>query len=308
MNAPDVFRLLMLAAIWGASFVWMRVAVPEFGPVALTAIRAAGGALVLVPLVGWRPLWRALRAHPVAMLAVGVFGIALPYACLSFASQQVPAAITSLINATTPIFAALVAMVWLGQATSGGRWLGFLIAFAGVALVVTGKGSVDGSTAFGFWSLAACLLAAASYGTAANLMRRYLSGVNPVVLAAGSQMVATAMLAGPAAATWPAVFPGASAWIAAGMLAVLCTGFANAIYFQLVQRAGASSATTVTFLIPAFAATWAHLFLGEPITVELLVGGTTILVGCALATGLLPIRPAFGLALRLFRERRSTGL
>lgn len=308
MNAPDVLRLLMLASIWGASFVWMRAAVPEFGPVVLTAIRAAGGALVLVPLVGWRPLWRALQAHPVAMLKVGVTGIALPYACLSFASQQVPAAITSLINATTPIFAALVAMVWLGQATSGGRWLGFLIAFVGVALVVTGQGGTDGSADFGFWSLAVCLLAAASYGTAANLMRRYLSDVNPVVLAAGSQMVATVLLAGPATATWPAVFPSASGWIAAGMLAVLCTGFANAIFFRLVQRAGASSATTVTFLIPAFAATWAHLFLGEPVTAELVLGGATILLGCALATGLLPIRPAFGLALRMLRERRITGL
>lgn len=306
MTPRDVFMLLVLAAIWGASFVWMRVAVPEFGPVALTTIRAAGGALVLVSLVGWPPIWRALKAHPLALVAVGVFGIALPYACLSFASQQLPAAVTSLINATTPIFAALVAMVWLGQATRGGRWVGFLIAFVGVAVVVAGKGGVGDATALGSWSLAACLIAAASYGTAANLMRRYLSEENPVVVAACTQMVATLILVVPAGSTWPAVFPGASAWFAALTLAVLCTGFANAIYFQLIQRTGASSATTVTFLIPAFAATWAHLFLGEAITVEVVSGGALILAGCAMATGLLPMRSVLGLVFRRLRERQTT--
>lgn len=308
MTGPDACRLLLLAAIWGASFVWMRVAVPEFGPWALTAIRAAGGALVLVPLVGWQPIRRALSVHPLALLAVGVFGIALPYASLSFASQQVPAAVTSLINATTPIFAALVGMFWLGQATSRGRWLGFLVAFFGVALVVTSKGGVSGASALDPWRLAACVIAAASYGMAANLMRRYLSETNPVVVAACTQMGASFLLLAPAGSTWPGVSPGTSAWFAAVMLAVLCTGFANAIYFRLVQRAGASSATSVTFLIPAFAATWAHLFLGEAITVELALGGALILGGCALATGLLKMRPVLGLIHRRLRERQDTGV
>jgi drug/metabolite transporter (DMT)-like permease len=125
------------------------------------------------------------------------------------------------------------------------------------------------------------------YGLSASLTKRHLSGVPPLAVAAGSQLAAAVVLALPAAWWWPAVAPPPLAWLTTAMLAVLCTGLAYLLYFRLIAHIGPANAIAVTFLIPAFAVLWGWLFLGEALTPTMLLGCAVILVGTALATGLL---------------------
>ncbi len=140
-------------------------------------------------------------------------------------------------------------------------------------------------------AIGACLLATASYGYGGNFTKKYLSGVSPLALATGSQLSAAIVLAVPAGLQRPATVPSATAWISLALLAVLCTGVAYILYFRLIARTGPTNAAAVTFLIPAFAAAFGWLFLGEAITPAMLIGGVVILAGTALAMGLLPRAP-----------------
>jgi drug/metabolite transporter (DMT)-like permease len=140
--------------------------------------------------------------------------------------------------------------------------------------------------------IAACLVAAVLYGIAANFSRRFLSGVSPLALAAGSQLSAAAVLLLPALWAWPATPPSAAAWLSAGALAVACTALAYVLYFRLIEHAGAANAMSVTLLIPAFAMAWGWIFLGERPTASMLLGCAVVLLGTALSTGMvtLPLR------------------
>jgi drug/metabolite transporter (DMT)-like permease len=135
--------------------------------------------------------------------------------------------------------------------------------------------------------IAACLAAALMYGFSANFTRRHLAGVAPMALATGSQLGSVLVLALPAASHWPAHNPGSTPWAAALALALVCTGVAYILYFRLISRVGPTYAMSVTYLVPAFAAFWGWVVLGEAITPAMLVGCAVILLGTALTTGVL---------------------
>jgi drug/metabolite transporter (DMT)-like permease len=294
MTRRDTADLLLLAALWGASFLFMRLGAAEFGPVALAFVRVAGAALLLVPLMLLKRQSGAWRTHGLAIAGVGIVNSALPFLLYAVAALALTTALLSVFNATVPIWGALIAWLWLKDKLSASRWLGLAIGVAGVVGLGWGKadfatGEHGVSAAIG---LAACLAATALYGLGANASRRWLQGVPPLALAAGSQAAATLVLVVPAALWWPAVNPGAKAWAAAIALSVLCTGLAYVLFFRLIARTGAATATSVTFLIPAFALLWGFLALGEVPTGTMLAGCAVILLGTALATGLLrwPLR------------------
>jgi drug/metabolite transporter (DMT)-like permease len=294
MTRRDIVDLLLLAAIWGASFLFMRLGAAEFGPVALAFVRVAGAALLLVPLMLLKRQSGAWRTHGLAIAGVGIVNSALPFLLYAVAALALTTALLSVFNATVPIWGALIAWLWLKDKLSASRWLGLAIGVAGVVGLGWGKADVAAgehgvSAAIG---VAACLAATALYGLGANVSRRWLQGVPPLAVAAGSQAAATLALVVPAALWWPAVNPGATAWAAAIALSVLCTGLAYVLFFRLIARTGAATATSVTFLIPAFALLWGFLALGEVPTGTMLVGCAVILLGTALATGLLrwPLR------------------
>ncbi len=291
MTRQSAFELVLLAALWGASFLFMRLGAHEFGPLALAFLRVTGALLMLLPLLAWRGQTAALRGAWRAIAAVGLMNSALPFALFALAALVLSTALMSVFNATTPIWGALVAWLWLGERLTPSRWLGLAIGVAGVLALSWGKadlrpGEHGVSAAVG---IAACLLASVLYGVAANLSRRYLQGVPPLAQAAGSQLAASIGLAGPALAAWPAVMPGPTAWLAVVALAFLCTGLAYLLYFRLLVRAGATQAMSVTFLIPAFALLWGWLLLGERPTPGTLAGCVVILLGTALATGLVTL-------------------
>jgi drug/metabolite transporter (DMT)-like permease len=283
VRGRDLADLVALAALWGASFLFMRVAVPEFGPLPLMAVRCAIGAAFLVPLLAWRGEPRTLLAEAPRLAAVGVLNSALPFALFAYATLTLTAGYTSLLNATAPLWGAVVAAAWLGERPGRARLAGLAIGFAGVLLLVRGRVSFaaggDGP------AIAAALAATLCYGIAASYTRRRLSHVDPLANATGSQVFAALALALPAAATWPASAPGARAWAAAIALGVACTGLAYVLYFRLIARTGPARAMTVTFLVPLFGIAWGAVFLGEPVTPAMLAGGAVILLGTALAAG-----------------------
>ncbi len=291
MTRRDLAELMLLGALWGASFLFMRTGAAEFGPVALVFVRVTGASLLLLPLLAWRGETAALRQRWRAIAVVGVVNSALPFLLFMIAALVLGVGLMSVLNATVPIWGALVAGLWLGERLDAGRWLGLAVGVAGVAALSWGKADFQAgehgvSAAAG---IAACLAASVLYAIAANFSRRYLAGVPPMAVAAGSQTAAALAMLLPALWTWPAVNPGASAWGGAAALAVGCTALAYVLYFRLIAHAGAANATSVTFLIPGFAMLWGWLFLGEVPTAGMLAGAGVILLGTALATGVVKL-------------------
>jgi drug/metabolite transporter (DMT)-like permease len=297
MKTRDLGDLLLLAAIWGSSFLFMRIAVPAFGPVALAFGRVAGAALCLLPLLVLRGEWPVLRQRWRAMLLLGLTNSALPFLCFGYAVYTLPAALAAIFNAATPLFTALIAWAWLGDPLNRWRSLGLLLGFAGVAGLALVKSLSTGTLGHlqfdipTLLAIVACLAGTLMYGHAASYAKRYLQGVPSMVMAAGTQAAAAAALAVPAALTWPAVNPGQRDWLAVLALAVLASALAYILYFRLISRVGPTGASSVTFLVPVFAALWGYLFLGEAVTLPMLLGGAVILAGTALVLGLLPRRP-----------------
>lgn len=295
MKPADMAELAALAAIWGASFLFMRLGAGEFGPVALAAVRVAGAALVLLPLLAWRGQFDELRRHWRALLVVGLTNSALPFLCFSYAALSISAGLSSIFNASTPLWGAVIAWLWLRDRPALPRIAGLAIGFAGVIGLAWEKASFKPGGSG--WAIVACLAAALCYGLAASYTRKRLQGVPPMVVAAGSQLSAALLLALPALWWWPAQMPSGRAWAMVALLAVLCTGLAYLMYFRLIAHVGASNAIAVTFLIPAFAVLWGWLFLAEPLTGAMAAGCLVILIGTALATGVLaprlprPLRP-----------------
>ena len=290
MKPSDIAELFALAALWGGSFIFMRLGAGEFGALPLAWLRVAGAALVLLPLLMARRELGDLRAHWKPILVVGITNSALPFACFAYAALTISAGLSSIFNAATPLFGAVIAWWWLKDRLGTPRVIGLAIGFAGVVWLAFGKASVHADAQGSATGLAvlACIAASASYGFAANFTKRHLTGVRPMAVAAGSQLGAAAVLALPAWWAWPAANPGAAAWVMVSVLAVACTGIAYVMYFRLIAHVGPAKAITVTFLVPAFAVAWGALFLGERPTALLLAGSAVILAGTALATGLLP--------------------
>lgn len=299
MTRRDTIDLLLLAAIWGASFLFMRLGAAEFGPVALAFVRVAGAAALLLPLLwlrgqgglrGLRGIWRTQRREQsLAIVGVGIVNSALPFLLYAVSALVLTTALMSVFNATASIWGALIAWLWLKEKLTPLRWLGLAIGVAGVVGLSWGKADLRAgehgiSAAVG---VAAALAATWLYGFGANVSRRWLQGVPPLAVAAGSQSAATLALAVPAALFWPTVNPSSTAWAAALALSLLCTGLAYILYFRLLARTGAANAMSVTFLIPAFALFWGYVALGEVPTGAMLAGCAVILLGTALATGLL---------------------
>jgi drug/metabolite transporter (DMT)-like permease len=291
MKARDIRELLLLGALWGASFLFMRMGAADFGPLALVFVRVGGAALVLLPVLLWRGQGAALRQHWRAIAMVGLLNSALPFVLFTVGALVLSAALMAVFNATAPIWGALIAWAWLGEKPTASRMLGLAIGIAGVVGLSWGKadfkpGEHGISAAVG---IAACVVATLFYGLAANFSRKKLAGVPPMAQAAGSQLSAAVLLLLPALWAWPATNPSTTAWLAVAALSLACTGLAYVLYFRLIAHAGASNAMSVTFLIPAFAIAWGWLFLGEQPTAGMLAGCAVVLLGTALATGMVTV-------------------
>jgi len=287
LKSSDLTELIALAALWGASFLFMRMGAAEFGPVALSAVRVIGATLFLLPLLKARGQAAALAQHWRPILMVGLINSALPFLCFSYAALSITARLSSIFNAATPLFGALIAWAWLKDRLTPSRIVGLAIGFAGVLWLAWDKASFKPGGSG--WAIVACLAATLCYGVSASYTKKRLTGVPPLAVATGSQLGAAIALVVPAIVWWPQAWPSHTAWIAAGLLAVACTGIAYVLYFRLIASIGPANAIAVTFLIPVFAVVWGWVFLGEGITLQMVIGCAVILVGTGLTTGVLKL-------------------
>ncbi|WP_082568464.1 DMT family transporter [Rhizobacter sp. Root1221] len=268
----------------------MRAGASEFGPIALAAVRVTGALVLLLPLMLLRREGAVALRHWRALLVVGLANSAIPFLCFSFAALSMPAALLSVFNASTPLMGAMIAWLWLKDRMTAARAVGLGVGFAGVLWLVwsrSGPALAAGLDWHAVSPMLACLGATLGYGFAASFTKRYLADVPPVASAAGSQVAAALVLLGPAIVWWPAVPPSPHAWGAGLLLAVLCTGVAYVMFFRLIGQIGPARAISVTFMIPLFAALWGFLFLKEPVSLDMVLGCATILLGTALTTGAL---------------------
>lgn len=288
MNTANLFRLVMLAAIWGGSFLFMRISAPVLGPAWLIEFRVLLAALFLA-LVGLVLRKRAaplqLREHWKHYLILGFFNSALPFVLFAFAARTLTASVLSVLNATAPMWGAIIGAIWTRKLIEARTAVGLVLGTAGVALLV-GFDRVSTQPGASL-ALAAALAAALSYSIA-SLYARSARSVAPFANAHGS-MWASALLVLPVLPFFPAA--GApTPTIAASVVAlgVLCSGIAYLIYFRLIEEIGPTSALTVTFLNPVFGILWGALFLGEVVGWYTVAGSAIVLAGTALVTGFVP--------------------
>lgn len=298
MNSPAtqpvstwIGEFILLAALWGASFLFMRLGATEFGPLPMVGLRVALATAFLWPIMVRQGHWPALRAHWRPILLAGLINSAIPFALFAWAVMHIQTGLTSILNATVPLFGALVAWIWLGDRINRLRWVGLALGFLGVALLAwRAPAGTSFKTDSAHWAIGACLLASGFYGVAASFTRRYLTGIPPLATATGSQLGATLGLALPTLWLWPAQMPGMRAWAAIAAIAVLCTGIAYILYFRLIENAGPSRALAVTFIAPVFAVFYGVLFLGERVTPWMVGCALVIVCGTLLSTGLIRTR------------------
>ena len=283
MKTRDMVDLLVLGAIWGASFLFMRVAAPQFGAIPLIAARVGIAAVFLIPVLARQGGLRHLYQHAPELTLLGAINSAIPFSLFAYAVLSVTAGFASVLNSTAPLFGALVAFVWLRDRPGPMRVAGLIVGFAGVLVLVWGRVSVAGDG--GGLAVLAGLTAAVLYGISANYVKKRLSGVDSLVVATGSLIAATMLLVPLAVFYWPETSPNTTSWISAVLLAVICTGVAYILYFRLLSRVGPSKTLAVTYLIPAFGVLWGHFILREPITPSMILGCAVILTGTTLATG-----------------------
>lgn len=283
MTPADFIRLLLLSAIWGASFVFTRVDAPVLGPALLIFARVGLAALFLSMIAVH--LRKSLNApqHWKHYLMLGLFNSALPFLLFAYAAKTVSASLLSILNATAPIWAAAIGTVWLRSRPSAKALLGMLLGVVGVSLLagVETAALPDGGTL----AILAGLGAAVSYGIATTYAKT-AKAVDPFANAHGSMWAATLMLIPLALQASPLpTLPPPHVMFSVAALGIVCSGVAYLLYFRLIADIGAAPALTVTFLIPVFGILWGTLFLGERVGWHTFVGSLTVLTGTALVTG-----------------------
>ena len=282
MTPADTARLVALAAIWGAAFIFMRVAAPVLGPAWTPELRVLIGGLALLAwfrAIGFDP---GLRAHWRFYLLVGTVNIAVPFVLYSFAAMHAPASLLSITNATSPIFGLAWAALFGDERVTLRKALGLGLGIAGVALIAQPTGDAL-DPLFG-WAVAAALGACCAYGLAGPLIKRYQGSASPRGMAAGNQLAAAVVLIPLLPLLPPLATPTALVIANVLALALLASGVAFILYFRLIADVGATRALTVTYLIPLFGILWGWLFLGEALPAAALAGGVLILAGTVLVT------------------------
>lgn len=281
MGLADFLELLLLAAVWGASFLFMRIAAPEIGPVWLIETRVLLAGLALLLVSARLNLLNQIRSKFIPLFVVGCINSAIPFLLFAFASLYLSAGFNGILNATAPLFGTIIAFFWLKEKFTLNRIVGFAIGFAGV-IVLVGLANQPTDRSF-ILAASGGLLAALMYAIASIYIKQNLSEVTPLVIATGSQLSAAIVILPLIPFTIPKALPSIAVIVAIAALGLFCTALAYILYFRLIKNIGATKALTVTYLIPLFAAVWGALVLAEPITRSMALGCGLILLGTAIA-------------------------
>ena len=276
MRGEDVARLTLLAAIWGGSFIFMRVLAPVLGPVITATARVSIAGIALIAWFRVTGFDADLRGQWRHFVVIGVLNSAIPFVLFSFAALHIPASYSVILNSGTPLFAALLSALFLAERLTLAKIGGLVAGAAGVALV-SKAGPVVPDALFGA-SIAACLGAALLYAASSVYMKKYAAGAKPMAIAGWSQVAAGIVLLPlvPFAPVRGEITPVVVANVLG--LALLCSAVAYLLYYRLIADIGPTRALTVAFLMPLFGMTWGALLLGETIT-------WPMIAGCALIVG-----------------------
>jgi drug/metabolite transporter (DMT)-like permease len=297
LSLVDLGSLLYLGAVWGAAFLFLRVAAPELGPVWAAEIRLVIGAAILLVIAG-QATWRVARGRLTTFLIVGALFSAVPFTLISFATLTLHAGFTALLNAATPLFTAAIAVAFMGQRISWRMAAGLAVGVLAVIVLVGWSPLEPGWTTI--LAVAAGLGAPLSYAVAGNLVRARMADVPPTELATGMLTVGAAVALPVAILSGAPGVPQIDGIVSLVGVGVLSTALAWPVFFRVLRRTTPTAASTVTFIVPAFALTWSAILLAEPVGVSLLIGFGMILVSLVLVLGIGPsarvprVRRAFG--------------
>jgi drug/metabolite transporter (DMT)-like permease len=283
MRGQDWIRLLLLSALWGGSFIFIRVAAPVLGPVVLAWARVliAGLLLLAYALARRRPL--EIRQRWPQYLLLGLFNSALPFVLISAAELHLSASLAAMLNATSPLFGAVIASFWLRDPLTLPKLAGLALGITGVA-ILAGWSSIT-LDALVLLSILASLAGAASYGLASVYTKARVRNAPALGMATASQLAASLLLSPLGPFTWPTAAPSTMVLLCTLALAAGSTALAYLLFFRLVVDVGPTTALTVTFLVPIFGVLWGALFLGEPVGISTVIGGLVVLAGTALVVG-----------------------
>jgi drug/metabolite transporter (DMT)-like permease len=283
MGARDLGALILLAALWGASYIFIRVAVPALGPFVLMGARVvlASGALAFYAVILARGMPK-FRSRWKEFLIVGATNSAIPFTLIAAAEIKLTASLAAILNSTTALFVAVVAAVWIGESLTARKVGGLLLGFAGVVVLVGWDPvSLNGAVLL---AVGAMLAASLSYAVGGVYVKRTFAGVSPLAMTIGQQGAAAVILLPLAAVSLPGEAPPLPAALSALALALLCTAVAYLLYFRLIENVGPTKTLAVTFLIPVFGLLFGVVLLDEPVGLGTLVGFAIISYGVALVT------------------------
>jgi drug/metabolite transporter (DMT)-like permease len=288
MHARHFLQLVFLSAVWGASFPLIRIAAPAFGPLPMACLRCALAAVVLAVLMrATRQPWPA-RVHWGPITLLSVLTVVAPFVLFNNAGLVLPSGYSAVLNATAPLFGVLAGALFAQERLTLRKLVGCAVGLGGVALLVRlGPVAPEWPVILG---VLACIVASASYGFGAILMKRATMTHQPLPASAAVHVAGALVLLLPAATAAPAVQWRPDAVIALAVLGMVTSGFMYLISMRLMREIPASAATSSAFMIPMFGVSWGGLFLGEPFTPGMVPGVALVLVACALVTGFNPLR------------------
>ena len=286
-TTQNYVELLLLSAIWGSSFLFLRIAAPEFGPLFLVQIRVLSAVLVMLPMCLLLGKWPDLVANWRMIFLISLTNMAVPFCFFAFAALYVSAGLLSIMNATVPFFTALIAFLVFGQRLSVLSILGMAFGFAGVIVLVFDPQAIEMGAGSAL-AVPAVLFACFLYGIALNLVAHKLAGVSGLAITAGSLLFSSVLLLPFSLQALPETMPSAPVWAAVAALGIGCTGLAYLMFYRLIARIGSQQTIMTTYLIPLFSILWGNLFLAESITLFAVLGCMLVLLGVGMTTGRLP--------------------
>jgi drug/metabolite transporter (DMT)-like permease len=263
----------------------IRIASPQLGPNVLAVLRIGLATATLAILMRHlRQTWPLAHWRELAVL--GLLSVAVPFLLFAWAGLHLPSGYSALLNSTAVIFG-LFCSAWLGEdRITARKLLGCLSGFAGVGFIV-GLGPVDLTTEV-LLAAGACVLASACYGVSAPLMKRAITRMQPIQIAAGLHALALLLLAPGAAWTWSRAVFTPEAMAAVAVMGIVTSGLAYWLHLRIMVHVTPVAAMSPIFMIPVFGVLWGHLFLGEPLGAGMFAGGFLVLIACALITGFNP--------------------
>ena len=266
--------ITILGAVWGSAFMFIKIATPELGPIALVNIRLAVAGLIFIPFLLQQKYLKHFRSNFKNILVLSVINTALPFSLFAYASLESSSNMLSILNGTTAIMAVVISTIWLKIRLNFFQIMGVFIGLFGIVVLANPDNVYISMKATIF-----CLSAAFCYALSANYIQKFAYKTNTIVLIGWSLVIASVLLLPITFFNLPSQLPSNNVIFSILWLGVISTGVAFLGYVRLIEKVGAVKTATVAYFIPVFGVIWGYVFLGEPITLQILIGMILILIG-----------------------------